>query len=174
MYHLLHSPHLIRKAWFHNLNENYLIYFRSSPSSDESNGGVSILCPTCVGFSDQCCQQDHGFEIFHNFIEANLNCHWDPKLLEAISSLRYLQVHSKESARGAVAPSAVLKGQKYDLNFVFYFQFKFFCIVLFGFNPNNLIKFKGGGKGRWRGEMESYVPALTACFFLFLLTFIGK
>ena len=60
---------------------------RSSPSSDESGG--SLLCPTCVGFSDQCCQQDNGIDIFNSFIEANLNCHWDLKLSEAISSLRW-------------------------------------------------------------------------------------
>jgi hypothetical protein len=57
---------------------------RSSPTSEDG----SILCPTCVGFSDHCCQQDHGLDLFHGFVEANLNCHWDLKLAEAVSSLR--------------------------------------------------------------------------------------
>ena len=57
----------------------------SSPAASDDG---SILCPTCVGFSDQCCQMDSGIDIFQAFIEANVNCHWDLKLAEAVSSLR--------------------------------------------------------------------------------------
>jgi hypothetical protein len=58
---------------------------RSSPTISDDG---TILCPTCVGFSDQCCQMDSGLDIFNAFIEANVNCHWDLKLAEAISSLK--------------------------------------------------------------------------------------
>jgi hypothetical protein len=46
------------------------------------------MCPTCVAFSDHCCQQESGMQIFHEFLEANLVNYWDAKLTEALASLR--------------------------------------------------------------------------------------
>ena len=49
----------------------------------------SLMCPTCVAFSDSCCQQENGFALFREFLEANTgNNYWDAKLSEALASLR--------------------------------------------------------------------------------------
>ena len=62
----------------------------STASSNQSSATSSTLvCPTCIAFSDTCCQMDNGGEIFQDFIEANLHCYWDVKLSEALASLRY-------------------------------------------------------------------------------------
>ena len=59
----------------------------SSSSSNQSSTGL-LVCPTCIAFSDTCCQTDNGGEIFQDFIEANLHCYWDVKLSEALANLR--------------------------------------------------------------------------------------
>ena len=48
---------------------------RSSPSSSSSDDG-SILCPTCVGFSDQCCRNDSfamNFSKIFNVLNQNID-----------------------------------------------------------------------------------------------------
>lgn len=63
----------------------------SSSSSGSSSSSSMITCPTCIAFSDQCCQQESGMVLFHEFIEANLHCCvWDQKLSDALANLRYI------------------------------------------------------------------------------------
>eukprot|EP00095_Tigriopus_kingsejongensis_P006000 maker-scaffold505_size153196-snap-gene-0.19 protein:Tk06000 transcript:maker-scaffold505_size153196-snap-gene-0.19-mRNA-1 annotation:"AGAP006598-PA" len=73
----------------------------SSSSSSSRNGrhssgsGRSSVmsdvppCPTCIAFSDQCCQQESGLLLYQEFLEINLQCYWDAKLSEALTNLRY-------------------------------------------------------------------------------------
>ena len=59
----------------------------SPVSSISSNNTLS--CPTCIAFSDHCCQHENGIVLFREFIEANLHCClWDQKLADALASLR--------------------------------------------------------------------------------------
>ena len=70
----------------HPSNGSGLSNETGSVSSRDSN---SSLCPTCIAFSDHCCQRDNGSLLFHEFIEANLHyCLWDQKLADALQSLR--------------------------------------------------------------------------------------
>ncbi len=60
----------------------------ASSTSSRSSAGLNS-CPTCVPFSDSCCQTENGAQIFQEFLEANLHCSvWDQKLSDALSSLR--------------------------------------------------------------------------------------
>lgn len=70
----------------------------SSGSNNGANGNgssqmPSVLaqkCPTCIAFSDRCCQEDNGYRLFEEFIEANLHyCVWDQSSSDALYSLRY-------------------------------------------------------------------------------------
>lgn len=61
---------------------------RSSGSGESASMNATFMCPTCVAFSDHCCQQESGMQIFHEFLEANLVNYWDAKLTEALASLR--------------------------------------------------------------------------------------
>lgn len=63
---------------------------RTSSGSSNSNGDCSatLMCPTCVAFSDHCCQQESGLQIFQEFLEANAGHYWDARLSEALASLR--------------------------------------------------------------------------------------
>ena len=56
--------------------------------SSSSGGDFMPVCPTCIAFSDQCCQLEAGMVLFHEFLEANLQWFWDAKLSEALGSLR--------------------------------------------------------------------------------------
>ncbi len=62
----------------------------SSSSYNGSNVSSNNLpsCPTCIAFADQCCQLENGIELFHDFVEINLQCYWDSRLTEALSNLR--------------------------------------------------------------------------------------
>ena len=54
------------------------------------NGGSNDLsCPTCIAFSDHCCQNERGLDLFREFQDMNLQCYWDARLSEAVASLRY-------------------------------------------------------------------------------------
>ena len=57
-------------------------------SSSSANSGRDYPCPTCVAFSDQCCQMDNGGELYQEFLELNLQCNWEAKIVEALGSLR--------------------------------------------------------------------------------------
>ena len=63
---------------------------RTSSGSSNSNGDSSatLMCPTCVAFSDRCCQQESGLQIFQEFLEANAGHYWDARLSDALASLR--------------------------------------------------------------------------------------
>ena len=67
---------------------------RTSSGSSGSNGEYSatasatLMCPTCVAFSDHCCQQESGLQIFQEFLEANAGHYWDTRLSDALASLR--------------------------------------------------------------------------------------
>lgn len=69
----------------------------SSPNGRHSSSGSgrsSVMsdmppCPTCIAFSDQCCQTDNGMLLYQEFLEINLQCYWDAKLSEALANLRY-------------------------------------------------------------------------------------
>ena len=64
---------------------------RTSSGSSGSNGefsGATLMCPTCVAFSDHCCQQESGLQIFQEFLEANAGHYWEARLSEALASLR--------------------------------------------------------------------------------------
>ena len=62
--------------------------FRVGSVADSSVG--SLTCPTCIAFSDQCCQRESGMQLFREFIEANLHYGvWDQASSDALSSLRY-------------------------------------------------------------------------------------
>ena len=65
---------------------------RTSSGSSGSNGdcaaSATLMCPTCVAFSDHCCQQESGLQIFQEFLEANAGHYWDARLSEALASLR--------------------------------------------------------------------------------------
>ena len=69
-------------------------FFNSFEFSEFSRSGQmpSILaqkCPTCIAFSDHCCQEDNGYRLFEEFIEANLHyCVWDQSSSDALYSLR--------------------------------------------------------------------------------------
>lgn len=68
----------------------------SSPNGRHSSSGSgrsSVMsdmppCPTCIAFSDQCCQTDNGMLLYQEFLEINLQCYWDAKLSEALANLR--------------------------------------------------------------------------------------
>ena len=40
-------------------------------------------------FSDTCCQAERGLDLFREFQEMTLQCYWDSRLSDAVSSLRY-------------------------------------------------------------------------------------
>ena len=65
---------------------------RTSSGSSGSNGdgaaSATLMCPTCVAFSDHCCQQESGLQIFQEFLEANAGHYWDARLSDALASLR--------------------------------------------------------------------------------------
>ena len=61
---------------------------RGSSSGDSASSSASISCPTCIAFSDQCCQAESGLELFTEFVEINLQCYWDARLSDALNSLR--------------------------------------------------------------------------------------
>lgn len=61
----------------------------SSPPSTSSSSVSGLTCPTCVAFSDQCCQEDNGQGLFKEFVQANLQSFWDVKLSEAVRALRF-------------------------------------------------------------------------------------
>ena len=51
-----------------------------------------LTCPTCIAFSDQCCQHENGLSLFQEFIEANIHCCvWEQRLSDALASLRLVQ-----------------------------------------------------------------------------------
>lgn len=53
------------------------------------SGAVASNCPTCIAFSDHCCQEDNGNRLFQEFIDANLHyCVWDQNSSDALYSLR--------------------------------------------------------------------------------------
>ena len=60
----------------------------SSNSNGDCSGAATLMCPTCVAFSDHCCQQESGLQIFQEFLEANAGHYWDARLSEALASLR--------------------------------------------------------------------------------------
>ena len=68
----------------------------NSLSSSGSSSGVSMSngkvndCPTCAPFTDHCCQNENGLNLFQDFKLANSNCYWDQKLADGINGLRYL------------------------------------------------------------------------------------
>ena len=82
---------LLRNSNNNVVNEN--TGGRSSSSPNGSNGSSGSAggngCPTCVAFSDQCCQMENGQDLFNEFIDVNLQCYWDAKFSEALSNLRY-------------------------------------------------------------------------------------
>ena len=53
-----------------------------------SDHGANLNCPTCIAFSDNCCQGESGLQLFQEFQDINLQCYWDAKLSEAIANLR--------------------------------------------------------------------------------------
>uniref|UniRef100_A0A0K2T0G6 Putative LOC100650169 [Bombus terrestris] n=1 Tax=Lepeophtheirus salmonis TaxID=72036 RepID=A0A0K2T0G6_LEPSM len=68
------------------------------PCSSGSNhhGASSFIekkvnnCPTCVAFSELCCQNESGRALFYEFLDVNTtNYLWDCKLGDAIQSMRY-------------------------------------------------------------------------------------
>ena len=57
---------------------------QNDPKEEKSSN-----CPTCIAFSDRCCQENNGNRIFQEFIEANLHyCVWDQNSSDALYSLR--------------------------------------------------------------------------------------
>lgn len=60
----------------------------NSGGRNSSNNDFMPVCPTCIAFSDQCCQLEAGMVLFHEFLETNLQGFWDAKLSEALVSLR--------------------------------------------------------------------------------------
>lgn len=62
--------------------------FRLNQESERASSSSSN-CPTCIAFSDHCCQEDNGNRLFQEFIEANLHyCMWDQNSSDALYSLR--------------------------------------------------------------------------------------
>ena len=52
-----------------------------------------LTCPTCIAFSDQCCQHENGLSLFQEFIEANIHCCvWEQRLSDALASLRLVEI----------------------------------------------------------------------------------
>ena len=73
------------------------IFRLGNPNGNSANGGINGSnavsgfnnCPTCIAFSDRCCQDDSGKGLFEEFIEANLHyCVWDQASSDALNSLR--------------------------------------------------------------------------------------
>ena len=61
----------------------------SSASTTSNHATSSLPCPTCIAFSDHCCQQENGLILFDEFIEANMHCCvWEQRLSDALASLR--------------------------------------------------------------------------------------
>ena len=62
-------------------------------SAAASTSQISPLtCPTCIAFSDQCCQNENGLSLFQEFIEANIHCCvWEQRLSDALASLRLVR-----------------------------------------------------------------------------------
>ena len=64
----------------------------SKHNGTTANGGAEqdLNCPTCVAFSDRCCQSEPstGQELFREFVKINLDCYWDASLAEALNTLR--------------------------------------------------------------------------------------
>jgi len=65
---------------------------RASSSSSSSSSSTSA-CPTCAAFGEQCCQTENGVDLFREFVEINLQCYWDAKLTEALTTLRSVYVY---------------------------------------------------------------------------------
>ena len=64
----------------------------STTSSTSTTSASSLTCPTCIAFSDHCCQQENGMILFQEFIEANIHCCvWEQRLSDALASLRYVR-----------------------------------------------------------------------------------
>ena len=64
----------------------------SAASAASNSGATSLTCPTCIAFSDHCCQQENGMILFQEFIEANIHCCvWEQRLSDALASLRYVR-----------------------------------------------------------------------------------
>ena len=52
-----------------------------------------LTCPTCIAFSDQCCQHENGLSLFQEFIEANIHCCvWEQRLSDVLASLRLVEI----------------------------------------------------------------------------------
>ena len=65
--------------------------FRVNPPENRNteNRNPENCCPTCIAFSDRCCQEDPGKNLFDDFIEANLHYGvWFLNSSDALNSLR--------------------------------------------------------------------------------------
>ena len=77
-----------------NGNNNGCSLSSSTTSSTSTTSASSLTCPTCIAFSDHCCQQENGMILFQEFIEANIHCCvWEQRLSDALASLRYISLH---------------------------------------------------------------------------------
>ena len=75
-------------------NNNGCSLSSSTTSSTSTTSASSLTCPTCIAFSDHCCQQENGMILFQEFIEANIHCCvWEQRLSDALASLRYVRVN---------------------------------------------------------------------------------
>ena len=78
-----------------NGNNNGCSLSSSTTSSTSTTSASSLTCPTCIAFSDHCCQQENGMILFQEFIEANIHCCvWEQRLSDALASLRYVRVNT--------------------------------------------------------------------------------